>query len=92
MFMDDTDSTARRVFPANADRFEGRRGRSSIPWTIRPTVATEHDTGWKLGGNLGRNLGSGLRIEGEVFIANAEVSKLTHGNIAVPALWFTLPG
>ena len=86
MFIDDTDSTAAGSF---AQTQPGPQGQTV---SYSATVRTEHDTGYKLGGVLGRSFGSGLRIEGEVFIANAEVSKLTHSGIAVPALSFTLPG
>ena len=86
MFIDDTDSTAAGSF---AQTQPGPQGQTV---SYSATVRTEHDTGYKLGGVLGRSFGSGLRIEGEVFIANAEVSKLTHSSIAVPALSFTLPG
>lgn len=81
MFIDDTDSTSTGAFS---------QGQGMVEYTA--TVTTEHDTGFKLGGMLGRHLGSGFRVEGEVFMARAEVSKLTHGSITVPALSFTLPG
>ena len=86
MFIDDTDSTAAGSF---AQAQPGPQGQTV---SYSATVRTEHDTGYKLGGVLGRSFGSGLRIEGELFIANAEVSKLTHSSISVPALSFTLPG
>ena len=79
MFIDDTDSTAAGSF---AQTQPGPQGQTV---SYSATVRTEHDTGYKLGGVLGRSFGSGLRIEGEVFIANAEVSKLTHSGIAVPS-------
>ena len=81
MFIDDTDSTSSGSFS---------QPQGMVEYTA--TVRTEHDTGFKLGGMLGRQLGSGFRIEGEVFMARAEVSKLTHSSITVPALSFTLPG
>ena len=80
MFIDDTDSTTRGSFS---------HGQGMVEYEA--TVTTEHDTGFKFGGMIGRHLGSGLRVEGEVFMARAEVSKLTHGSITVPALSFTLP-
>ena len=81
MFIDDTDSTSSGSFS---------QPQGMVEYTA--TVRTEHDTGFKLGGMLGRQLGSGFRIEGEIFMARAEVSKLTHSSITVPALSFTLPG
>ena len=47
------------------------------------TAKSEHDTGFKLGAMLGYRLASGLRIEGEVFMARAKVSKITNTNITV---------
>ena len=89
MFIDDTDSTAGGSFRQTQ---MGPQGPVQQTVGYTATVATEHDTGYKLGGILGRSFDSGFRIEGEVFIANAEVSKLTHSSITVPALSFTLPG
>ena len=90
MFIDDTDSTAAGSFAQTQLGPQGQPVQQTVGYSA--TVGTEHDTGYKLGGVLGRSFGSGLRIEGELFIANAEVSKLTHSSISVPALSFTLPG
>ena len=54
-----------------------------VTTTHRATVKAEHDTGFKLGGVVGYYLGSGLRLEGEIFMARAEISKLTNTNISV---------
>ena len=75
MFIDDTDSTATTTF-----------GRGQMSVTQRSTVRSEHDTGYKLGAVLGHHLGSNLRVEGEIFLARAKVSKLTHTSIALPGL------
>ena len=80
MFIDDTDSTSTGSFS---------QGPGMVEYTA--TVTTEHDTGFKFGGMIGRHLGSGLRVEGEVFMARADVSRLTNSGITVPARNFTLP-
>ena len=73
MFIDDSDSTATTTF-----------GQGAIG--IRSTVRSEHDTGFKFGGVLGRHFGSGLRVEGEIYMARADVSKLTHTGISLSGL------
>ena len=75
MFIDDTDSTASGSFRQAQQTPQGPV-QHTVGYTA--TVATEHDTGFKLAGVLGRQFGSGLRVEGEVFLARAKVSKLTH--------------
>ena len=88
MFIDDTDSISTGSFTQTQ---LGPQGPVQQTVGYSATVKTEHDTGFKLGGVLGRHLESGLRVEGEVFFARAKVSKLTHSSITVPALGFTLP-
>ena len=78
MFIDDSDSTAVTSF-----------GQGAI--NIHSTVRSEHDTGFKLGGVIGRHLDSGIRIEGELFFARANVGKLTHSSISLPELAASLP-
>ena len=56
------------------------------PSEATATVRTEHDTGFKLGAVLGHHLESNLRVEGEIFFARAEVSRLTHTGITLPGL------
>lgn len=73
MFIDDSDSTATTTF-----------GQGAVE--IRSTVRSEHDTGFKFGGVLGRHFGSGLRVEGEIYMARADVSKLTHTSISLSGL------
>ena len=80
MFIDDTDSTSTGSFSQAQGMVE-----------YEATVTTEHDTGFKFGGMIGRHMGSGLRVEGEVFMARADVSRLTNSGITVPALNVTLP-
>ena len=73
MFIDDSESTATTSF-----------GQGTIH--IRSTVRSEHDTGFKFGGVLGRQFGSGFRVEGEIYLARAKVSKLTHSSISLSGL------
>ncbi len=80
MFIDDTDSTSTGSFS---------QGPRMVEYTAN--VKTEHDTGFKFGGMIGRHLGSGLRVEGEIFMARADVSRLTNSSITVPALSYTHP-
>ena len=67
MFIDDSEATSTTTFGQGQPRST----------TLRSTVRSEHDTGYKLGGVLGHHLDSSLRVEGEIFLARAEVSKLT---------------
>ena len=90
MFIDDTDSTSTGSFRQTQLGPQGQPVQQTVSYSA--TVGTEHDTGFKLGAILGRHFDSGLRVEGEIFLARAEVSKLTHSSISVPALSFTLPG
>ena len=56
----------------------------SVPYTS--TVTNEYDTGFRISGAVGYEFGSGLRVEGEVFFARADVSKLTFTGISSPLL------
>jgi len=51
--------------------------------SIGATVKSEHDTGYKFGGVLGYHLDSGIRIEGELFLARAEIGQITNTDISV---------
>ena len=64
--------------------------RGSIDYTA--TAESEHATGLKFAGLLGYEFESGVRVEGEVFFATAEVDRISYRNVTVPALQFTLPG
>ena len=80
MFIDDSDSNATTTFG---------QGQGAI--NINSTVRSEHDTGYKLGAVLGRHLDSNLRVEGEIFLARAKVSKITHNSISLQGLPSSLP-
>ena len=64
-------------------------GGAPIDYTA--TAHTEYGTGFKLSGILGYELDSGVRVEGEVFFAKADVDKLTYTNVAVPMIGYELP-
>ena len=72
MFIDDSDATS-----TGSTTFGGQSFDHNV------TVKSEHDTGYKLGAMLGYRLDSGLRIEGEIFMARADISKLTNTDITV---------
>ena len=71
MFIDDSDSNANTSFSSPQGPIE-----------LQSTVRSKHDTGFKLGAVLGHHLESNLRVEGEIFFARAEVSRLTHTGIS----------
>lgn len=78
MFIDDSEATSTgttTILPPGSPQ--------PVTTRHRATVESEHDTGFKLGGVLGYHLQPGLRIEGEVFMARAKISKLTNTNITV---------
>ena len=78
MFIDDSDTISTG---STTTQLQGSP--QPVTTTHRATVQAEHDTGFKLGGVIGYHLGSGLRLEGEIFMARAEISKLTNTNISV---------
>ena len=78
MFIDDSDTIS-----TGSTTTQPQGSPQPVTTTHRATVQAEHDTGFKLGGVIGYHLGSGLRLEGEIFMARAEISKLTNTNISV---------
>jgi opacity protein-like surface antigen len=72
MFIDDSETIS-----TGSTTFMGQTGEH------RATAVSEHDTGFKFGAMLGYRLESGLRLEGEVFMARADVTKITNRNISV---------
>ena len=69
MFIDDSDSVETGV-AATAG--------SPIPIPYRANALTEYATGFRVSGVLGREFGTGLRADGELFYARAEVDKLIY--------------
>ena len=55
------------------------------------TVRSEHDTGYKFGGVLGYHLDSAIRIEGELFLARAEIDQITNTNITLGGMPLDIP-
>ena len=70
MFIDDSEATSTTTV-------------QQPPLSIDATVKSEHDTGYKFGGVLGYHLDSGIRIEGELFLARAEIAQITNTDITV---------
>ena len=71
MFIDDTESTT------TGSQTVGQP--PGIPYSANAT--SEYDTGFKIAGVVGYELGGGLRVEGELFLARAKVDKLTYGGV-----------
>ena len=70
MFIDDSEATSTTTLPQHQ-------------LSIGATVKSEHDTGYKFGGVLGYHLDSGIRIEGELFLARANIGQITNTDISV---------
>ena len=71
MYIDDTDTTT-----------EGSNitMQGAVPY--KAEAVTKYDTGYKLEGVLGYELGSNFRIELELFYAEADVDTLTYSNVS----------
>ena len=70
MFIDDTESRTTG---------DSRTPLGSFGYTSNDV--TRHDTGFKLGAALGYEFGTGLRVEGELFFASAEVDTITYKGV-----------
>ena len=71
MFIDDTESTT------SGSQSFGRG--PATPYKSKST--SEYDTGFKVAGVVGYEFGGGLRVEGELFFARAEVTKVTYKGV-----------
>ena len=69
MFIDDTDSTT-------IGSQEAITGAGRHPYRANST--SEYDTGFKIAGVVGYEFVGGLRVEGELFFARAEVASVTY--------------
>ena len=76
MFIDDSDATSTTTMQPIPPLLPQRVN-------IDATVTTEHDTGFKLGATLGYYLDSTIRIEGELFLARADIAQITNTNVTV---------
>ena len=83
MFIDDSEATSTTTVPNPQNPQQ--------PLSIGATVKSEHDTGYKFGGVLGYHLDSGIRIEGELFLARAEIGQITNTDITLPGPLNSLP-
>ena len=87
MYIDDTDTVTRgsNIDPQNP---------MAPPSTYRGKAVNKYDTGFKLEGVVGYELGSNLRVELELFYAEADVDKQTYRNISTvtPLGPVSLPG
>ena len=82
MFIDDSEATSTTTVQQMPPQ---------PPLTIGATVKSEHDTGYKFGGVLGYLLDSNIRIEGELFLARAEIAQITNTAIALPGPLSAVP-
>ena len=82
MFIDDSEATSTTTVQQMPPQ---------PPLTIGATVKSEHDTGYKFGGVLGYHLDSNIRIEGELFLARAEIAQITNTAIALPGPLSAVP-
>ena len=78
MFIDDSEATSTTTLPNPQTPQQ--------PLAIGATVMSEHDTGYKFGGVLGYHLDSNIRIEGELFLARAEIAQITNTAITIPGV------
>ncbi|MDE0334018.1 MAG: outer membrane beta-barrel protein [Defluviicoccus sp.] len=82
MFVDDTESTT-----------AGSQALSPLAPATRASYRSKstssYETGFKVAGTVGYELGGGFRVEGELFFARAEVAKVTY--TGVDALGGTFP-
>ena len=69
MFIDDSDSVE-----SGAAQAQG----APLPVPYRANALTEYATGFRISGVVGREFGAGLRADGELFFARAEVDKLIY--------------
>ena len=75
MFIDDTDSTT----TGSQAGLNPLAPTTAVPYRSKST--SEYDTGFKVAGVVGYEFGGGLRVEGELFFARAEVSKVTYKGV-----------
>ena len=82
MFIDDSEATSTTTVQQMPPQ---------PPLSIGATVKSEHDTGYKFGGVLGYHLDSNIRIEGELFLARAEIAQITNTEISLPGPLSSFP-
>ena len=77
MYIDDTDTITEG---SNAGGI--LHGTPVPPSTYRGKAVNKYDTGYKLEGVIGYELGSNVRVELELFYSEADVDKLTYSNVS----------
>lgn len=82
MFIDDTESTT-----AGNQALSPQAPATRASYRSKST--SSYETGFKVAGTVGYELGGGFRVEGELFFARAEVSRVTY--TGVDALGGTFP-
>ncbi len=75
MFIDDTESTT----SGTQAGLNPLAPMMAVPYKSKSK--SEYDTGFKVAGVVGYELGGGLRVEGELFFARAEVDKVTYKGV-----------
>lgn len=80
MFIDDSDTKNTTTF--------GQGGNAPV---ISSTIQSAHDTGFKFGGSVGYHFEGGIRVEGELFYAQAKINKLTNTQLTLSGLPAQLP-
>ena len=80
MFIDDTESTT----TGTQAGLNPLAPTMAVPYRSKST--SEYDTGFKVAGVVGYELGGGLRVEGELFFARAEVAKVTYKGVSLPGM------
>lgn len=74
MFIDDTGSTTTGAQAVNPQALAQRQS-----YTAKST--SEYESGFKVAGTVGYEIGRGFRVEGELFFARAEVAKVTYKGV-----------
>ena len=75
MFIDDSDTKNTTTF-----------GQGENAPTLGSTIKSAHDTGFKFGTSLGYHFEGGIRVEGELFYAQAKINKLTNTQLTLTGL------
>ena len=74
MFIDDTESTTTGAQALNILA-------PNVRQRYKANSTSEYDTGFKIAGTAGYEFDGGLRVEGELFFARAEVDKVTYSGV-----------
>ncbi len=75
MFIDDSDTKNTTTI-----------GQGENAPAISSTIKSAHDTGFKFGGSVGYHFDNGIRVEGELFYAQAKINKLTNTQLTLSNL------